>query len=647
GTPARRPSSLAGADIDKCTTLPNPSVLPRILRGDLDTIILKCLATEPEQRYASAGALASDIERYLAGRPVEAHPPSRWYRARKFVRRHRGSVAITAALVIAVLAGLTAALWQANVARYEAARANRVRGFMEDMFTPIHNSVIEAKQTSVQELLANATDKLNKNTGLTAAERIDLQMLFSRLHEKMGESKQAQALAQQAAQLSESKLATDDPESLEAQVLYAYSLLEHDAPEHAEPLLVALEARTQGSSALPGGARIMLNDGLAELADMHGHHDVARDYEQRALQERIAQAGADSASAATGYNNLAISLDLSGHHAEAINAFRNSWAILIKQDGPDSLETANARNNLAMAELQLGRLQAARKDFLAGEKLYDAAPNNKRNRNARYWQDRCLLATAIGTDIRTTCDRAVQVTREILGAGEVAWTARALRLGATSKLELGDLAGARADVQRANDLLASAQDPVALGINDYLLAEVDVAQGDAANATASFARSIKRLANGGPEYLRLRALAGLALACTGSTADACRGDPAETARTALDEYSDRWNPWVLPANTAIARIDLDAGHADAAIARLRSAIEHVGGEVDATQVELLSAQEWLAVAEATVGECDLAGAQWHALHATLQAHGLEQHPLLVPAIAALRSVRACSRAFDF
>jgi serine/threonine-protein kinase len=89
----------------------------RQVRGDLDAIILKALDSDPARRYASAGRLADDIERLLAGQPVSAQPPSRWYRARKFMLRHKGGVASTVAFLLAILAALGIALWQAKIAR--------------------------------------------------------------------------------------------------------------------------------------------------------------------------------------------------------------------------------------------------------------------------------------------------------------------------------------------------------------------------------------------------------------------------------------------------------------------------------------------------------------------------------------------------
>jgi hypothetical protein len=101
-----------------------PGRLPRLVRGEIDWIVLRCLEKDRARRYDSAGSLARDLERYLAGEPVQAGPPSAWYRLRKFVGRNRGRVAASVALALSLLAGLTAVLVvQARSDRDRAARA--------------------------------------------------------------------------------------------------------------------------------------------------------------------------------------------------------------------------------------------------------------------------------------------------------------------------------------------------------------------------------------------------------------------------------------------------------------------------------------------------------------------------------------------
>jgi tetratricopeptide (TPR) repeat protein len=533
-------------------------------------------------------------------------------------------------------------------ARHEAARANRAKDFIEDMFAPIDASVIEGKQMSVHDLLANATQKLDRNRELDAAERIDLQMLFSRLHEKMGEPEQALALAKQAAEQADAAFGANDAEALAARAAYAYALLEHEDTARAAPMLLALQANVRAGAPLHGMPLVQLDDGLAELADRRGEHALALEHEQHALAERIARFGADSAKAATGYNNVAISLDMSGRHADAIEAFQRSYAIHLAREGADSFETANARSNLAMAEMMAGRLQAARADFFAVEPVFEAAPNNKRNRNVQYWQSRCLLAIGIGgADELPTCERAAQLAKDILGTTAVRLRVRALRVDAQMRMDRGAFAAARADLQQADALLADSGDALSLGVDDYLRAGLDAAQGDAATAAQGFARAIERIGRNFPEYLRLNALAARALACAQHAAadvESCPADAETVARRELDGYDNRWNPWLLPAHIALARIDLDAGKSAAAVARLRQATASAAPEIDPAQLNGLLAQAWLAIAERRDGQCAAAETMQHAVRDAALVQGLDGHPLLREAFRVMDMANACATA---
>src|SRR5262245_66343699 len=78
--------------------------LSRLLRGDLDWVVMKALEKDRDRRYEGAGAFAADVERYLAGRPVVARPPSAAYRVRKFVLRNKAAAAMAAVLLAAVIA---------------------------------------------------------------------------------------------------------------------------------------------------------------------------------------------------------------------------------------------------------------------------------------------------------------------------------------------------------------------------------------------------------------------------------------------------------------------------------------------------------------------------------------------------------------
>jgi WD40 repeat protein/serine/threonine protein kinase len=90
-----------------------PAKLSRLVRGELDWVVMKCLEKNRVLRYESAGILARDIQRYLNGEPVEARPPSAWYRFRKLAGRNKVALMTAALVAAALLLGTAASTWQA------------------------------------------------------------------------------------------------------------------------------------------------------------------------------------------------------------------------------------------------------------------------------------------------------------------------------------------------------------------------------------------------------------------------------------------------------------------------------------------------------------------------------------------------------
>ncbi len=83
----RRPRSLPSIAANRGT---EPAKLTRLVRGELDWIVMKALEKDRNRRYETANGLAMDVQHYLRDEPVEACPPSALYRLRKFARRNRG-----------------------------------------------------------------------------------------------------------------------------------------------------------------------------------------------------------------------------------------------------------------------------------------------------------------------------------------------------------------------------------------------------------------------------------------------------------------------------------------------------------------------------------------------------------------------------
>ena len=115
-----------------------PRRLSQELRGELDWIVMKALEKDRNRRYESASVFAADVQRYLRDEAVEACPPSRWYRLRKFVRRNRRLLPAATLFAVVLVAATAVSVWQAVIAREaqrqaatEAAIAKAVNEFLQ------------------------------------------------------------------------------------------------------------------------------------------------------------------------------------------------------------------------------------------------------------------------------------------------------------------------------------------------------------------------------------------------------------------------------------------------------------------------------------------------------------------------------------
>lgn len=115
---------------------PSAALAAAGLDRDLRNILQKALREEPAARYVSAEALGADLQRWLAGRPVEATPDSRGYRMRKWLHRHRLGAAVTASSVLLISVAVIAVLWQARQ-------------------THLHAQTVEAQNAILSEILAS------------------------------------------------------------------------------------------------------------------------------------------------------------------------------------------------------------------------------------------------------------------------------------------------------------------------------------------------------------------------------------------------------------------------------------------------------------------------------------------------------------
>ncbi len=201
--------------------------LARRIRGDLDRIVMTALRDEPERRYASAGQLAEEIERFLDGRAVLAQPDTLRYRARKFVGRNRLVVAAAAVLASCITAfGIIAALQaralgeQTRLARTEQATAEQVVRVLVDLFETTNPGIRpDGDRMPIREFLAGAESRALAQLSSTPVVKAKLQQVFGLIQSQRGQYTQARETLETALAEQRRLVGPDHPDALES--LYA------------------------------------------------------------------------------------------------------------------------------------------------------------------------------------------------------------------------------------------------------------------------------------------------------------------------------------------------------------------------------------------------------------------------------------------
>ncbi len=333
---------------------PSLGALDPALAGDVEVIVARAMAKEKWRRYESASALAADLRRFLAHEPIRARPPSRAYRARRLVRRHRAAFAALALVLGVLAAGATTStlLWlrvRSEAAR-NAALAERSRDEARTAEALRERTAREARNAS--ETLAFLEALLSPEAGAEGTPRVlTARELIERAARRVPDALQAEP-------------------GVRARLLGALgkACIGLGHRQRAEPLLEEAEAlaRTVHGAGSLEHARL-----LHQLANCRAQGtraaEAARDL-RAALAVVQRELGPESDEAATLQNDLGIALGSLGEPDEAIALFRESLRVHELHWGKDHRRTDPAKVNLAGVLLSVGRLpdaEALLRDALA------------------------------------------------------------------------------------------------------------------------------------------------------------------------------------------------------------------------------------------------------------------------------------------
>jgi serine/threonine protein kinase/tetratricopeptide (TPR) repeat protein len=311
-----------------------PAKLARLVRGELDWIVMKALDKDRGRRYETANGFAIDVQRYLAGEPVLAAPASAMYRLRKLARRHRGPVIAASLVLLALVAGVigtTVGMLQAKQATKDALEQKHL-----------------AEQAAEQEREAKVRE----------ARRADGEQ------KAKVQAEQNLAFAKKGNEILGSVFAGLDPK----QIAESGRPLQDVLRQNLGKAVKELESSAIGDPLEVAEMQNVLGGSLWAL----GEYALAVEVFDKALKTRQAKLGPDDPDTLMSMNNLGLAYADSGKLDKALPLYEETLRLMKAKLGPDHPDSLTGMHNLAGGYLATGKLDKALPLYEESLKLREA-----------------------------------------------------------------------------------------------------------------------------------------------------------------------------------------------------------------------------------------------------------------------------------
>ena len=394
--PSGQLSTLSPADAAKLAKARGESLphMRRLLRSELDWVVAKAMRHDRSERYASAAALADDLQRFLDGRPLQAVPPSRGYALRKFAQRHRLGIAAGAMVALALVGGLAMSVYgllqaraQRAIAEQRSAQLEKVAMFQQSMLEGIdieamgigmanglreqvaqqaagdlpgfelglaHASTADVARGLIdRDILANAERAIERDFAREPALAADLHESVAKVRLALGLPKDAARIFAQVADYRSRALGATAPETLRARQQQAGALLEAAEPKDA---LALVETALRDAATLPASEplRLKLRLNQAEAIAALGDRPRARKLMEALRGDAIELRGERDATTMEVTNNLAILLGRMGEPKAGRALLEALVPMRMQVLGADHADTLSAQHNLAVMRIMTG-----------------------------------------------------------------------------------------------------------------------------------------------------------------------------------------------------------------------------------------------------------------------------------------------------
>jgi tetratricopeptide (TPR) repeat protein len=351
------------------------AALGRVVQGDLDWIVMKCLEKDRRRRYETANGLAMDLRRHLADEPVTAGAPSAGYKFGKFARRHKAALAVAATIAAVLVMATGISVWQAvRAARAEALAKERltesesITKFLTGVFRSA-DPWRDGRTITVAETLDRAVTNLDRDLSAQPARRAQLQTALGWTYQGLGLGRQAIPLQEKARDYYLATFGPEHPDTLAAMFNLANSYFDAGRLDEALKLrekVLPLRRKVNGPEH-PDTLRAMNN--LAACYFEAGRRDEALRLREELLPLWRKVNGPEHPDTLSAMGSLAHSYRAAGRLDEAVKLQEEVLQLCRKVLGPEHPDTLKAMNSLANSYRDAGRRDEALKLWEDGLRL--------------------------------------------------------------------------------------------------------------------------------------------------------------------------------------------------------------------------------------------------------------------------------------
>ncbi len=343
----------------------SPSLV-RLLRGDLDAITLKALEKERARRYGTPAELAADIGRYIRNEPVVARPASSWYRARKYIRRHRFGVAVTAGAAALLVSLAFVQALDLRRTRRERDRADRVTQFMIGMFKVSDPSEARGNDIRAREILDKASKEIDTGLAQDPELQAEMMQIMGNVYESLGLYQESESLLRRAVDIRQRTLGPRNIETLKSMSDLGYVLNSNSKYSEAEKWSRETVDGRKEKLGPEHADTLAAESQLALIFNNESRYAEAEKLHREVLEISRRKFGEQDPLTMKVMKNLAIDLAYEGKFDESEKVFRDVLASDLRSFGPDHPKVLGDMNNLAATLQHEQKWDEAEKLYLDG-----------------------------------------------------------------------------------------------------------------------------------------------------------------------------------------------------------------------------------------------------------------------------------------